>query len=301
MADNEDQNSWQAIIEDAKKYINKLSSDNVDITDTSNYKSADSYINALDGKNYQKSAYETKISNLANTRSKLDLYPNMINSAGDWFKRTSTTLSSTVETAAKDMLSGVAKDIISPITEKDPVVYYNSKDIGIMMDSGPDSAANAFDIYFLLQQTYTLETSPLQLLLAGILGNKNNYYDVYKYFSNFADPRVFGVRVQNINIPQIKSNTSAIKFLSRQIIKQKTKPDFSHKSTFTLRMDENLFLLDLINAMSGHRQLLSDLDDINSTSNVNLKSLIINNHDVSVIWGKFTSQETEYGLSDLDR
>ena len=136
--------------------------------------------------------------------------------------------------------------------ENDPLNNYINKAIGILNDKySIDAMDNAFDVYLIYIPDTNLSSgdSPLRNLIKPLLKlNKGDGYSAF--FKNLTTPTVFGARVTGIQIPQIKLETISYPWLSRDIVKP-GKPKRDSTSSFTFRLDQNLFYANIFEQFAG--------------------------------------------------
>lgn len=158
---------------------------------------------------------------------------------------------------AKGQGMGVANDLLAagddPAT-KDPLRDYFNKAIGVLNDKySIDAMDNAFDVYLMYfpdeQTDLAKMDSPLKNIIKPLLKlDKGNGYAFF--FKNLTTPTVFGVRVTSITVPQVKLETITYNWLSRDIVKP-GKPQMDSTSSFTFRLDQNLFYANIFEQFAG--------------------------------------------------
>lgn len=187
-----------------------------------------------------------------------------------------------------------------------------------LLSTGADAMQNAFDVFFYYptagnestqigsfkDRSYaedeslsnTLDpNSPLLKLVAKITGLSDDGEDsesIIRYFKNLMMPSVFGARVQSITIPQVNISTNSVNFLNKSISKQGS-PNLEQKLSFSIRTDQNLYIIDSFNYMAGQSALLSGfLDEKNLHEKVKALRSIPN------VWSKMRPLQGGYRLSD---
>lgn len=198
---------------------------------------------------------------------------------------------------------------ITKIVDNSPVVN--------MLNVGADAMQNAFDAFFYYPATkdgedtqvgsYDKEktfeadaaikeldpSSPLMKLVAKMAGQPDGEEGIIRYFKNIMMPSVVGTRIQSITIPQMTVSTSTVDFLGKTIAKQDV-PELNQKVQFSIRTDQNLYLIDAFNYMAGQSVLVTSfLDDKKS-----LYERIKATSQIPKVWSKMKAFTGGYRLSD---
>lgn len=199
---------------------------------------------------------------------------------------------------------------ITQIVDNSPVVN--------MLNVGADAMQNAFDAFFYypavkdgedtqvgsydksgsFQSDAAIQeldpSSPLLKLVAKMAGQPDDDQDgLIRHFKNIMMPSVVGTRIQSINIPQMTINTSTVDFLGKTIAKQDT-PELNQKGQFSIRTDQNLYLIDAFNYMAGQSVLVTSfLDDKKS-----LHDRIKATSQIPKVWSRMKAFTGGYRLSD---
>src|SRR5574344_364785 len=144
------------------------------------------------------------------------------------------------------------------LNAKKPTAF-NNKEIQVAYETQADAMSNMFDVFFVDFNNMTNDSSkdwtivdnnPFMRLMLARAGSDNASLpyineDTKKYIKNLYNPQVIGVRILSIDIPQLKSNTSDIPFLTRNVTKQNGSVASSHDGSFSIRLDQALYLADL--------------------------------------------------------
>ena len=144
---------------------------------------------------------------------------------------------------------------------------FNNKEIQVAYETQADAMSNMFDVFFVNFNNMTNDSSkdwtivdnnPFMRLMLAKAGTDNTSLpyvneDTKKYIKNLYNPQVIGVRILSIDIPQLKSNTSDIPFLTRNVTKQNGSVASSHDGSFSIRLDQDLYLADLFQMLSGKK------------------------------------------------
>ena len=198
---------------------------------------------------------------------------------------------------------------ITQIVDNSPVVN--------MLNVGADAMQNAFDAFFYYPAVKDGEdtqvgsydkngkfqadaaiqeldpSSPLLKLVAKMAGQPDGEEGIIRYFKNIMMPSVVGTRIQSITIPQMTINTSTVDFLGKTIAKQDT-PELNQKGQFSIRTDQNLYLIDAFNYMAGQSVLVTSfLDDKKS-----LHDRIKATSQIPKVWSRMKAFTGGYRLSD---
>jgi hypothetical protein len=86
--------------------------------------------------------------------------------------------------------------------------------------------------------------------------------ETYKWLTDFEkfalSKKGFAVRLGQITIPKVANDEFSLQFLETEVRKVKSTKAISNQSSFTLRLDQNLFWLDMINTMAGHMNTIDE-------------------------------------------
>src|SRR5574344_2447475 len=175
-------------------------------------------------------------------------------------------------------------------TSEAKTILYNNSDIQVAYESKADAMSNAFDVFFVDFNNMTndqskdwtnVDSNPFMRLMLAKVGTTNDgltYSDrsVSNDIRNIYNPQVIGVRIQSIDISQIRSETTDVPFLTRNVTKQSGAVSFSHDGAFSIRLDQDLYLADLFQMLSGKRVW----------RNKDKKEM----HDIGETWGRSQRQ-----------
>lgn len=215
------------------------------------------------------------------------------------------------ETMAADETEAAEKEDprITQIVDNSPVVN--------MLNVGADAMQNAFDAFFYypaikggedtqvgsydqsgsFQADAALQeldpSSPLLKLVAKMAGQTDGDNGIMRYFKNIMMPSVVGTRIQSITIPQMTISTSAVDFLGKSISKQDM-PELNQKGQFSIRTDQNLYLIDAFNYMAGQNILVTGFLDNEKSLHDRIKAT----SQIPKVWSRMKAFTGGYRLSD---
>jgi hypothetical protein len=174
---------------------------------------------------------------------------------GDDFKRNevSTDYYTWLFTSKDSNPKGSTKSISRP--EKFNYLNYRSSPasthpINLMNAIGPDFMKHKFDAYLVFYK----KDGTIQML---------NSEEEEKWLTPFQkfifSHKGFAVRFGNINIPKVSKTDFNVSWLQTQIKKSRTIIETENKATFTFRLDQNLFWLDMMDKIAGHNNTIDHL------------------------------------------
>jgi hypothetical protein len=131
---------------------------------------------------------------------------------------------------------------------------------------GPDFLQHKFDAYFVWDIYGSSSAKDWDEILQD-----------YKWLSDYEkyilSKKGFAVRVGQITIPKISNDEFSIPFLETEVKKVKSTKSMNTQSSFTIRLDQGLFWLDMINGMAGHLNTIDEHLFNNSDIHPYIKSI----------------------------
>jgi hypothetical protein len=138
-------------------------------------------------------------------------------------------------------------------TQSKPVESKNFSPYAMIERIGPDFLQHKFDAYFLWDIYGGEEDKDLDSILT-----KEEYSWLSPTEKYLLSKKGFAVRLGQITIPKIINEDYTLSFLETEVKKVKSTKAMDNQSSFTLRLDQNLIWLDMINGMAGHLNTIDE-------------------------------------------
>jgi hypothetical protein len=133
---------------------------------------------------------------------------------------------------------------------------------------GPDFLQHKFDAYFLWDIFSDNAPKDWDEIL------QKEEYDWLSDFEKYVlSKKGFAVRFGQVSIPKIANDEFSIPFLETDIKKIRSSKTMNNQSSFTIRLDQNLIWLDMINGMAGHMNVIDEHLFTSTTKHPYLKSI----------------------------
>lgn len=133
--------------------------------------------------------------------------------------------------------------------------YFSKNKTTKALASSPDFLQHAYNIYFIVHGAGTNDTSSSIFNVLTSIGDVTRLETIADNAGLLKpDFKAFAARIGTVEVPQVKKETFNMKVLASSIDKARSKLKFEHKSSFTLRADENLVYFQIFNAISNNQE-----------------------------------------------